>query len=188
MSAAWVRLLCAWLALQPATAAAAEEAHHGPSWFLLALQVINVVVLAVILVRFTRRPLARFLQERSRSVARQIEEARARLEEARAELSTAKSRLERFERESAEIMASAEQQARADAERATERAQHTAERVREEARSVAEQEIERARRELRAEAAELAIDLAEGLLSRNLSAEDDRRLVAEFARRVEERA
>jgi F0F1-type ATP synthase membrane subunit b/b' len=48
-----------------------------------------------------------------------------------------------------------------------------------------EQELRRARTMLRAEASELALELAERMLREELTADDRERLVAEFVERIE---
>jgi F-type H+-transporting ATPase subunit b len=175
----------ALLALAPDAWAATEE-HAGPSWSLLALQILNTAILLAILVRVVRRPLAEFLQQRSRGIAKRIEDAQVALRNAQAELAQSRERLERYDQEAAEIMQRVEEQAQAERQHTLERAEHAAERIRAEARAVADQEIERARRELRSEAAELAVQLAAEILAEKLNPEDDRRLVQEFAERVGE--
>lgn len=177
----------ALLTLAPEAWAAAEE-HAGPSWKLLGLQILNTVILLAILIRVVRRPLAEFLQQRSRGIAQRIDDAQAALQNAQAELAQSKERLERYDQEAAEIMQRVEAQAQAERQRTLERAEHAAERIRTEARQVADQEIERARRELRREASELAVQLAAEILEEKLNAEDDRRLVQEFTERVGERS
>ena len=178
--------LAAALLVAPAALASADSAEHGPDFGLLALQILNTVVLAVILIRFAGRPIRDFLIQRSRGIRTEIATAETRLKEAQAQVDELQRRLERFESEAEGIVAEAAAQAEAERARAGERARATAERIREDARRLADQEIERARRELQAEAAELAASLARELLRENLQPEDDRRLVGEYIERVED--
>ena len=175
--------LLLWLA-SPAFAATAAEADHATNWPLLGLQVLNSVVLVLILVRYTRRPIRDFLIQRSHRIRREIDAAESRLGEAEAEIERLRRRLGRFEDEKQEIIARSGEQAEAERAQALDRARGTAERIREEARRVADQEIERARQELQSEAAGLAISLARDLLREQLTPEDDRRLLREYVDRL----
>ena len=180
---AWLVVLLV-LCVSPEVRAAAAEGEHGPNWGLLGLQILNVTVLLLILIRFGRKPVKDFLTERSQGIRRQIGAAEARLKEAQAELEALRQRLERFDDEAREVVEQSAAQAEAERARAVERARAAAERIRDEAGRLADQEIERARRELQAEAAALAAKLAEDLLREHLGPEDDRRLISEYVERV----
>jgi F-type H+-transporting ATPase subunit b len=176
-------LLAAIFLAAPPTLAA-EEGHHGPSSWLLALQIVNGIILVAILVRYARRPLRNFMAQRRHEIQSGIQEAQARLDAAETDLARWRGRLEEIEEETAEILRAAEQQAEAERRRALERAEANAQRVREEAEKVADQEIERARSELRSEAAELATRLASDVVRRSLTPADHRRLVDDVIERV----
>jgi F-type H+-transporting ATPase subunit b len=177
-------LLCL---LAPLSAVAAEgaEAAHGPAWGVLVAAIFNAVVLVVILVRFTGAPMRNFLRQRSRTVARAIEEAKTRLEQAQQEVEQWRARLSNVDEEAAEIVRNAGELAELERQRRRERAQATAERIRQDAGALADQEFDQAREELRAEVAVLAAESAAALVRDLLRPEDDRRLITEYAQRVE---
>jgi F-type H+-transporting ATPase subunit b len=178
-----VLLLVAILLAAPATLAA-EEGAHGPSSWLLALQIVNGIILLAILIRFTRQPLRNFLAQRRHEIQASIQDAEARVAAAETELARWRGRLEDVEEEAAEILRAAQEQAEAERRRVLERAEANARRIAEEAQKVADQEIERARAELRSEAAELATQLASDLVRRSLTPEDHRRLVEDAIERM----
>jgi F-type H+-transporting ATPase subunit b len=160
-----------------------EAGAHGPSWGLLALQILNTAVLVGVLVSVGRRPIGEFFAARQHAIRASIEGAKQELEAAERRLAELRARLSGIGDERARMIAEAEELARIEERRSTERARRTAERIREEAGRVAEQELARARRELRAEAAALATDLAAERLREAITPEDDRRLVREFIER-----
>ena len=172
--------------LAPEAFAAEQVEHAGPSWKLLGLQVLNAALLIAILVYFTRRPLRDFLVQRSRGIARSIEQAEESLRASQSELERMRRRIEGFESEAEEMLYAAAERAEGERVRALERAEATAARIREEAQRVADQEIERARQELRDEAAALAVTLAGELIRDSLRPADQKRLVREYTDRVEE--
>ena len=172
------------LALASPAFAAADAEGHGPDWFLLGLQILNTAILVFILVRFARRPLRDFLVQRSRGIRQDIERGEEQLREASEQLESLRQRLDAFDRESAELVADAEQRALAERTLVMQRAERIAERLRGEAERVADREVERARRALRDEAAELAVSVAGELVRDEIRPEDDERLVREYTQHV----
>jgi F-type H+-transporting ATPase subunit b len=177
----WAPLLLL-VALFPQPALASEGG--GPSWKMLGLHVLNFSFLLFLLYRYARPAVLEFLRERSRGIRQDIESAEDRLRAAEAEIAQLRTRLSDLDAESAHIVSSTTEQAELEKARAFERAAETSRRIQEDAQRVAAQETERARQALRAEAGELATQLAAELLRENLTAEDDQRLVQEFTERV----
>ena len=184
MKHAVLAILCCLLFGAGPALASGGAAEGGPHWNLLGFQILNTVVLLLILLRFTRRPIRDFLIQRSNSIRRGIEEAEGRVRDAEAEIEQLRRRLSHFSEEAGQIIARSAEQADAERARGIERAQGTAQRIREEAQRVADQEIVRARQELQAEAAELAASLARDLVREQLTLEDDRRFVREYVERA----
>jgi F-type H+-transporting ATPase subunit b len=151
----------------------------------LIAAIFNAVVLVALLVRFTRAPLRDYLRQRSRTVARAIDEAKSRLQQAQDEVEQWRGRLSNVDQEAAEIVRNAGELAELERQRRLERAQATADRIRQDAGALADQELEQAREQLRGEVAELAAESAAALVRDLLQPEDDRRLVTEYAERVE---
>lgn len=172
------------LLISAAPAWAASEEGGGVSWRMLALHVLNFGVLLWLLWRYARLPIVDFVAQRSKRIRREIEAADERLRAAEREIEELRARLAHFDREAEELVEATTRQAEIEGARVVERAEATALRIREDAERVANQEIERARQTLRVEAAELATELAAGILSENLTPGDDERLVSEFIERV----
>ncbi len=167
-----------------ASESGAEAEAHGPDWWLLVWQVVNLGILGAILYRFVRHPLADFLIQRSRSVRQSIESAEQQLRDARQELASLRARIASLPEEAEALVRNVAEQAEMERERGLERAQATAERLLEETERVADQEIERARQALREEAAALAATLAGELIRDGLNEEDHRRLIHEYTESV----
>ena len=163
---------------------AVEHAEHAADWSILAFHAFGLAVLIGVLVYFLRAPLQAFLRDRSDGLRRQLDAARLSLERARAANAELRARLERISEENDALVRDAAELAERERERAIERARSTADRIREDARRAADQEIERARAELQSEAARLATSLAGELVRQSLTADDERRMVAEFVERI----
>lgn len=174
---------------EPALAASGQEgeAAHGPNWKMLGFHFFNISILFLVIYKFGRAPLLGFLAQRSRDIRAQIEAGGDRLKSAETEMAEIRQRLADFDAESQRIIQAQVEQAELESQRAAERAQQAAERIREDTQSVAAQELTRARQELRAEASDLATDLAAKLLAGQLTDADDVRLVDDFVGRVGDR-
>ena len=160
------------------------EEGHGPSPWLLALQLLNAGILFWILLRYARKPLRDLFIQRRHEIQTSIREAQSRVESAETELARWRGRLAEIDDESARLLREADAQATEERRLALERAKASAVRIREEAQAVGDQEIERARTELRLEAAALATQIAADLVQQNLEPADDRRLVDEAIERI----
>lgn len=186
---AWTGLI--W-GLTAATAAAAGS-HEGaaPSPFtgnignaIWTLLIFGLVVLT--LGRFAWRPMLEALQKREEFIRESLESARRDREAAQAALRDYESRIAKAREEASAIV----EEGRRDAELVRRR-------IEEEARASADQMIERAKREigiardtalreLYEQSARLATTMAGNLLKRQITAEDQERLVEEAVAQIEQ--
>ena len=147
--------------------------------------IVVVLVLLALLAKFAWRPLLEALEKRQESIRRSLDDA-----------AKAKQELERLQVESQRILA----EARAEAEAIVARTREDANRLRDEMRQKAQQEaanivknaqkqIEletaRALQQLRHEAVDLSVAIASKLLQRNVSKEDNERLIEDTFRQLE---
>ena len=142
--------------------------------------ILTFLVLLALLSKFAWRPLLKALHERQERITQALDEAKRAQEER-----------ERVTRESAEII----RQAHVEANAIVSASRTDAERVREETRQKArteaaailaaaqrqiEAEAQRARGEVRREAADLSVAIASKLIRRNISVEDNRKIIDEM--------
>jgi F-type H+-transporting ATPase subunit b len=147
--------------------------------------IITFLVLLSVLAKFAWRPLLQALDSRQESIRKSLDDAQK-----------AKQELERLHTESVEII----RQARAEGEAIVGRSRTEAERLREEtkqkARSEADVIVKNAQREIqletgralqqiRREAVDLSVMIASKLIQRNLTREDNERLIEEALKQVE---
>jgi F-type H+-transporting ATPase subunit b len=147
--------------------------------------IVTFLVLVALLARFAWRPLLDALEQRQDSIRKSLDEARQ-----------AKQELERLNIESARILAEARAEAdaiisrtRADASRAgeemKEKARADADRIVRNAERQIELEAARALQTIRREAIDISVAIASKLLRRNLSKEDNERLIEETFREIQ---
>jgi F-type H+-transporting ATPase subunit b len=147
--------------------------------------IVVFLVLLGLLAKFAWKPLLEALEKRQESIRRSLDDA-----------AKAKQELERLQVESQRILA----EARAEAETIVARTREDANRLRDEMRQKAQQEaanivknaekqIEletaRALQQIRHEAVDLSIAIASKLLQRNVSKEDNERLIEDTFRQLE---
>jgi F-type H+-transporting ATPase subunit b len=149
--------------------------------------IVTFLILVALLAKFAWRPLLEALEARQASIRKSLDDARA-----------AKQELERLHTESAQILA----QARAEAEAIISRTRSDADRFREElkqkARSEAatiisnaerqlQLETSRALQQIRTEAVDISIAIASKLLQKNVTREDNERLIEDTFKQLEAR-
>ena len=150
-----------------------------------AFEVFNFVVLAAFLGWILAKALPKTFRTRTGAIQKKLVDARSATEEATARLNNVEGRLSRLDAEIAALRAQAEESAAAEEQRM----RASVEDERGKILAAAEQEITQAtmqaRRQIQIFAADLAIDQAAKKLV--VSAETDRLLVQEFARRLEDK-
>ena len=149
--------------------------------------ILTFLVLVALLAKFAWRPLLAALETRQESIRKSLDDALQ-----------AKQELERLQVESAQII----RQARVEADAIISKSRTDAERLREEMKQKArgdadgivrnaERQIQlettRALQQIRAEAVDLSVMIASKIIQRNLSKEDNQRLIDEALKQVEGR-
>ena len=150
--------------------------------------ILTFLALVFLLAKFAWRPLLEALDTRQQGIRKALDDAQ-----------TAKRELEQLEQQSVQIL----RKARADAEAMMVQTRVDADRLREEMRQKAKAEAEgimrnaerqiqletgRAIQQIRAEAVDLSVSIASKILQRNISKEDNERLIADALKQVEARA
>lgn len=150
--------------------------------------VLTFLVLLTLLAKFAWTPLLQALESRQQGIRKALDDAQA-----------AKQELERLEQESALIV----RKARAEAEAIVTQSRADADRLREEIRQKAKADAEgilrnaerqiqletgRALQQIRSEAVDLSVSIASKIIQRNISKEDNERLIADALKQVEGRA
>jgi len=149
--------------------------------------IITFLVLLTLLLKFAWGPLLQMLDSRQQAIRKALDDAQL-----------ARKELERLEQESTQIV----RKARADAEAIISESRADAERLKEELRQKARSEADgivrnaerqiqletaRALQQIRNEAVDLSVMIASKIIQRNLSREDNERLIEDALRQVEAR-
>ncbi len=167
---------------------AAGDGHGADSGVLLKdflYRCLNFAILFGALGYLLAKPLRKGLGERRAKLIETLEKANRARQSAEAKVAEYERKLGDSDREIAELLAHAKEANSRERVSALAEAQAVADTVRKEARQCADREIERARRELRAEAARMAISMAEERLRQEITNEDRARLVTENLQQME---
>lgn len=147
--------------------------------------ILTFLVLLTLLAKFAWKPLLEALETRQQGIRKALDDAQA-----------AKQELERLEQESAQMM----RKARAEAEAIITQSRADADRLREEIRQKAKADAEgilrnaerqiqletgRALQQIRSEAVDLSVMIASKIIQRNITREDNERLIADALTQVE---
>jgi len=169
-----------------ATAFASEEgAGTQTSLFKDYLwKVINFGILAFILFKFGRKPLQSFLKQRAELIEKTLKEAREAKEAALKALQEVDERLKTKDKEIQEILAVTKRSGETERENLIEQGNKLKEKILEQAKANIAFELKHAKEAIKAEAAEIAIELAEKKLKEKLTTEEQEKLLEESIAKI----
>lgn len=150
----------------------------------LLVQMVNFLILIVLLHKFLYKPLTQFLATRADGIKRSLEEAKAAREAAAKAQQEYEARIAATRREAAALRESAVREVEEERQRLLKVSRDEAARLLTEAKAQIEQEVKRAKAELRAEVVGLSLGVAERLIGRSLTTEDDRRLAEQVVQEI----
>ncbi|MBW2426377.1 MAG: hypothetical protein JRG86_19180 [Deltaproteobacteria bacterium] len=148
-------------------------------------QGINLLLLLGVIFYLVRKPTREHFAARRERIQGELDQAADLLTRAEQRNSELQRRLVDLSAEVEEIRENAARRAEGEAERILADARAAADRIRRDAQAAVDQELRRAQTELRAEAADLALELAARKLTDQIGEPDRERLVDEFITRVE---
>jgi len=150
----------------------------------LLVQMVNFLILIVLLQRFLYKPLTQFLATRADGIKRSLEEAKAARDAAAKAQQEYEARIAATRREAAALRESAVREVEEERQRLLKVSRDEAARLLTEAKAQIEQEVKRAKAELRAEVVGLSLGVAERLIGRSLTTDDDRRLAEQVVQEI----
>lgn len=167
--------------------AAGGEGHQVDSGVLLKdflYRMFNFAIVVAILVYFVTKPIKKGLGGRSEGIAKTLAEAEQIKQQAEARFAEYDQKLAAADAEISQLSAAIRREGELEKEKILISAREAAVKIEKEAEKAAALEIARARTALQAEAVKLAVDLAEQMLKKNFTSEDDTRLIDEYMQKV----
>lgn len=162
--------------------AAGGGGHHDGGIPLreIGIHALNFVILLSLLAYFVGPKIKDALANRAVGIKKTIDDANAQRKDAREQFAELEQRLSGFEQQLETMRADSEVEAGKERDAILARAEEDARRVREGAQRTIKDEAERAKQALRAEAAVLAVNLAEEHLRSAVGDDDQKRLAGDF--------
>ncbi len=145
---------------------------------------VNFIALVVILVKFLAKPISSGLSGRRRQIKEELVDLQEKRDEAERSYKEFVSRLAGMEKEMDTIVEKAIAQAGIEKTRILEEAERAAEDIKRQAEAAVQAELVDAKRTLRNEVAEQAAAMAEELIVKNLTAEDQVAITEQYLERV----
>ncbi len=181
---------CLLVLLLPVAALAAggggEHADSGAVLKDFLYRCFNFALLVGILVYFLRKPIRNGLRSRREEIETVLADAQAAKEAAEAKYREYSEKLEKATEEIEGISDAIRREGELERDKILQHAREMSEKILQEADARAANAVARARDELQAEAAQLAVELAEEYLKKEFSANDQKRLVKEYMQKVGE--
>lgn len=149
-------------------------------------RVFNFAIVVAILVYFLTKPIKKGLAGRREEIEKTLTEAKRIKEAAEAKFAEYDRKLARATEEIAEISDAIRREGELEKIKIIESAKNMAVKIEQDAEKAAALEVAKARTELQREAVQLAVGLAEDLLNKNFTKDDDTRLIDEYMQKVGE--
>ena len=163
---------------------AEEEGAHAPWWKDYIWKVINFGILVIILYKFGKKPLQSMLKQRTEMIEKTLKEAREAKELAEKALREVDVRLKEKDKEIAEILSVTKRSGETERENLIAQGDSLKEKILEQAKANIAFELKHAKEAIKAEAAEIAIELAEKKLKEKLTTEEQEKLLEESIAKI----
>jgi len=150
----------------------------------LGFRVMNFIVLLIILVKFGAKPIANGLSSRRKQIRDEIEELEAKKADAEKAYKEFSAKLESVEKDVDTIVEKAVAQAEVEKVRILEAAEKSADDVKRSAEMAIANEITAAKRSLKVTVTEQAAVMAEELIIKNLTADDQVKIIEDYLDKV----
>jgi len=160
------------------------EEEHGSVLKDYIYKIINFLILVIILFKFGKKPLGDFLKKRTELIEKTLNEAKEAKDAALKALKEAEERLKTKDTEIEAILAAAKRSGEQERDRIIEEGGKLKEKILEQAKTNIDFELKHAKEAIKAEAVELAMELAEKKLKDKLTKEEQERLLDESLAKI----
>ncbi len=161
-----------------------EEGGHTSLWKGYMWQIINFGILVFILFKFGKKPIQNFLQKRTELIEKTLTEAKEAKEAATKALKEVEERLKVKDSEIEAIMSAAKKSGEHERDSIIEESARLKEKILEQAKTNIDFELKHAKEVLKAEAVELAMELAEKKLKDKLTKDEQEKLLEDSLMKI----
>ncbi len=170
---------------------AAGAGHHVepmPETGRIIAAFINLALFFILMIVIMRKPMKNFFASRAVLVKKDIEESQQLKKEAQAKHSEYEKRLQNIEQEMQNLVEELKKDGELESDKIISLAQEQAETLKSTHEKILSNELKKAKATLKEEAVKLASDLAEDLIKKQLTPEDQKRLISQYIEKMEKMA
>jgi F-type H+-transporting ATPase subunit b len=168
---------------------AANEGHEAITFMGDWLpRLVNFVIIASVVVYFSRKPIRDFFANRSAEIAKAMQDSREARERSVAALADMERKIKEMEAETGRMVADAQSRGEKDRQALIDEGRKVAQDIEAQVKQGIDVELHKAKAALAAEASILSLDLAEGRIKEKISGQDHERIVKEYISKVGGRA
>jgi len=150
----------------------------------LGWRIVNFIALIIILVKFAAKPIGNSLSDRRKKIKEEIEDLEAKREASEQSYNDFKAKLAKVEEEIDKIVGRAVAQAEVEKTKIIEKAEQAAADIKRSAEMAVQNEVTEARKWLKNEVAEQAAVMAEELIVKNLTDDDQVKIIENYLDKV----
>ncbi|MEW6215107.1 MAG: ATP synthase F0 subunit B [Nitrospirota bacterium] len=161
-----------------------EEAAHAPLWKDYLWKIINFGILVFILYKFGKKPFQSFLKQRTELIEKTLKEAREAKELAEKALREVEERFKTKDVEIERILSASRHMGETERENLIKQCDKLREKILEQAKVNIEYELKHAKEAIKAEAVEIALELAEKKLKEKLTKKEQEILLEESIAKI----
>ena len=180
-------LMSGMLSVTVASVAFASSGHGAEEYTFMAdwlPRLINFAIIVGLLVYFLRKPVRDMFRSRTETIAKAMAESKEARERAVAALADMERKMREMETETSVLIAEAQTRGEKDKQALIEEGRRIAKEIQEQIKTGTDIEVQKAKVELAAEAAVLAVDLAEGKIKTTITKQDHEQIVKEYISKV----
>lgn len=152
----------------------------------ILIHIINIIVTYVLLRLLIFKPVRKFMDARAARIQKDMGDAKAASERAEQTRSEYEAKLADSEAQARQILREGEQKAVESSEAIIAQAKLQADQILSEAKNTAEADRKRTMDSLQGQIADTAVDIAQQILQREVSLDDNRAVIDEFFKKVEQ--
>lgn len=161
-----------------------EEGKHTSLFMDYLWKIINFGILFFILFKFGKKPIQSFLKQRTELIEKTLKEAKEAKELAQKALQEVEERFRTKDKDIEEILSASKRAGEQERERLLEEGNKLREKIYEQAKVNIDYELKHAKDAIKAEAVEIAMELAEKKLKDRLTKKDQERLLEESLMKI----
>jgi F-type H+-transporting ATPase subunit b len=183
-AAAAIAALCTLLPLAALASGGAAAGASNP-WLDIVFKFINFAMLLGIIYYALRKSLPQQLRDRKEGIARELQDALAAKDAAESKLADFQQRVANLEAEISKMKEDFKSEGELQKKRLGEEAILAADHIRKNAVAAGDREVKRVTEELKGDAARLALEIAEQILTKAYAAEDQKKALAQTIAKIE---